>query len=61
MSTKPIQSCKKYLLSYKDSSNITHKIGFYAKDAYECLILAREFNEYIHNHPNSIIRIQQKF
>ena len=61
MPTKPIKSCNKYVLSYKDSSNKTHKIGIYARDAYECLMLAKEFNSYVHDHPKSVIRIQQKF
>jgi len=33
MSSTPIRSCKKYVLSYKDSSNSTHQLGFYALDA----------------------------
>ena len=61
MATTPIKSCKKYILSYKDSSNKTHQIGIYARDAYDCLMLAREFNKYIYNHPKSVFRIQQKF
>ena len=60
MSTTHIKSCKKYLLSYKDSSNKLHKVCIYASDAYKCLMLAREFNSYINDHPNSVIRIQQK-
>jgi len=60
MSSSPIGSCKKYLLSYKDSSNNTHQIGIYAVDAYDCLKLAKQFNSYIHDHPNSVTRIQQK-
>ena len=60
MSSTPIKSCKKYLLSYKDSSNNTHQLGIYARDAYDCLLLAKEFNSYIHDHPNSVTRIQQK-
>ena len=60
MSSTPIKSCKKYLLSYKDSMNKTNQLGFYARDAYECMILAREFNRYIYDHPNSVVRIQQK-
>ena len=55
------ESSKKYLLSYKDSSNKTHKLAIYARDAYDCLMLAREFNSYVHNHPHSVVRIQQKF
>ncbi len=55
-----IKSCKKYLLSYKDSSNNIHQMGIYAQDAYDCLKLAKEFNSYIHDHPNSVTRIQQK-
>ena len=61
MPSIPITSCKKYVLSYKDSSNNTHKLGFYARDAYDCLMLAREFNSYDHDHPSSLVTIQQKF
>ena len=61
MPSTPLKSCKKYLLSYKDSSNNTHQLGIYARDAFDCLILAREFNSYVHDNPASIIRIQQKF
>ena len=49
------------MLSYKDSTNKTHEVGFYARDAYDCLMLAREFNSYVHDNPGSVIRIQQKF
>jgi len=42
MPSTPIKSCNKYVLSYKDSSNKTHEVGFYARDAYDCLMLARE-------------------
>ena len=61
MPSTPIKSCNKYILSYKDSSNKTHEVGFYARDAYDCLMLAREFNSYVHDNPGSVIRIQQKF
>ena len=61
MPSTPIISCNKYLLSYKDSLNDTQQIGIYAKDAYESLMLAREFNSYVHDHPNAVVRIQQKF
>ena len=61
MSSTPIQSCKKYILSYKDSTNTTHQVGLYARDAYDCLMIAKEFNSYLHDHPNAVIRIQQKF
>ena len=60
MSSTSIKSCKKYLLSYKDSSNNIHQMGIYARDAYDCLILAKKFNSYIYDHPNSVTRIQQK-
>ena len=53
MPSTPIKSCNKYVLSYKDSSNNTHEVGFYARDAYDCLMLAREFNSYVHDHPGS--------
>ena len=61
MSSTSIKSCNKYVLSYRDSSNKTYQVGFYARDAYDCLLLAKEFNSYIYEHPNSVIRIQQKF
>ena len=61
MPSTPIQSCKKYVLSYKDASNSTHQLGFYARDAFDCITLAREFNSYVHDNPGSEIRIQQKF
>ena len=61
MPSTPIKSCNKYVLSYKDSSNKTHEVGFYARDAYDCLMLAREFNSYVHDNPGSVIKIQQKF
>ena len=61
MPSTPIKSCNKYLLSYKDSLNNTQQIGIYARDAYDCLMLAREFNSYVHDNPNSVVRIQQKF
>ena len=60
MSTRPIKSCNKYFLSYKDSSNKTHQVGFYALNAYDCMRLAKEFNSYIHEHPGSVIKIQLK-
>ena len=61
MPSTPIKSCNKYVLSYKDSSNSTNQLGYYTRDAYDCLMLAREFNSYVHDHPNSVTRIQQKF
>ena len=61
MPSTPIKSCNKYVLSYKDSTNKTHEVGFYALDAYDCLMLAREFNTYVHDNPGSVFRIQQKF
>jgi len=61
MPSTPIESCNKYVLSYKDSTNKTHQIGLYARDAYDCLMLAREFNSYVHNHPGCVVRIQQKY
>ena len=61
MPSTAIKSCNKYVLSYKDSSNNTQQQGYYARDAYDCLILARGFNSYLHENPGSVIRIQQKF
>ena len=56
-----IKSCKKYLLSYQDTLNNTHQLGIYALDAYDCLMLAKQLNSFIKDHPNSVTRIQQKF
>ena len=61
MPSTAIKSCNKYVLSYKDSSNNTHQQGFYARDPYDCMMLAREFNSYVNDHPSSVIKIQQKF
>ena len=61
MPSTPIKSCNKYILSYKDSTDSTHQLGIYARDAFDCLMLAKQFNAYVHDHPNSVIRIQQKF
>ena len=60
MSSTPIKSCKKYLLSYKDLSNSIHQLGIYARDTYDALALAKALNPYIHDHPNSVFRVQQK-
>jgi len=60
MPSTQIKSCNKYLLSYRDSLNNVSQMGFYARDAYDCLMLARKFNSYICDHPGSVIRIQQK-
>ena len=61
MSPTSIKFFNKYILSYKDSSNNMQQIGIYARDAFDCLMLAKEFNSYIHDHPNSVVRILQKF
>ena len=61
MPSTPIKSCNKYVLSYKDSTNKTQEVGFYAPDAYDCLKLARELNSYVNDNPGSVIKIQQKF
>ena len=61
MPSTPIKSCNKYILSYKDSSNNTHELGFYALNAYDCLMLARGFNSYVHDNPSSVVRIKQKY
>ena len=57
MSSRPITSCKRYAVSYKDLSNKLHELGFYAIDAFEARQLAIEFNKFVRDHPNSIQRI----
>ena len=61
MLSTPIKSCKKYVLSYTDWSNNINQLVIYARDAYDCLMLAREINSYVHHHSCSVVRIQQKF
>ena len=61
MTSTPIKSCNKYILSYKNSSNNTHQKGVYARDAYDCIIISREFNSYFLDHPNTEVRALQKF
>ena len=61
MFSTTMKSSKKYVLSYKDSSNNTQQIGIYARDSYDCMMIAREFNSCVHDHPGSVIRTQQKF
>ena len=61
MNSTPIKSFNKYILSCKDSANIKHQIGIYARDAYDFLIIATEFNSYFLDHPNTELSILQKF
>ena len=62
MPSRPITSCKRYAVSYKDFSNKRHELGFYAIDAFEARQLAIEFNKFVRDHPNSIdsISLRQK-
>ena len=57
MSSRPITSCKRYAVSYRDLANKKHELGFYAIDAFEARLLAIEFNKFVREHPNSIDRI----
>tara|TARA_Y100001968_G_scaffold106496_1_gene96289 strand:+ start:362 stop:559 length:198 start_codon:yes stop_codon:yes gene_type:complete len=57
MSSRPITSCNRYAVSYRDLANKRHELGFYALDAYEARQLAFEFNKFVRDHPNSIERI----
>ena len=63
MSSRPISSCKRYSVSYRDLANQKHELGFYAIDAFEARQLAIEFNKFVREHPNSIdkISLKQKF
>ena len=60
MSSRPITSCKRYAVSYRDLANKRHELGFYAIDAFEAKQLAIEFNKFVREHPNSIDRISLK-
>ncbi len=60
MSSRPITSCKRYTVSYRDFANNRHEMGFYAIDAFEARQLAIEFNKFIRQHPSSIDRISLK-
>ena len=57
LSSRPITSCKRYAVSYRDLANKRHELGFYAIDAFEARQLAIEFNKFVREHPNSIDRI----
>ena len=57
MPSRPITSCKRYAVSYRDLANKRHELGFYAIDAFEAKQLAIEFNKFVREHPNSIDRI----
>ena len=46
MLSMPIHSCKKCVLSYKDSTNNLNPVRFYDFDTYDCVMLANEFNSY---------------
>ena len=45
---------KPYTVHYRDFKNHRLENCFYALDAFEARTLAMEFNNYIHEHPNSI-------
>ena len=57
LSSRPITSCKRYAVSYRDLANKRHELGFYAIDAFEARQLAIQFNKFVREHPNSIDRI----
>ena len=61
MFSTSIKYCKKYVSSCKDSSDKKNQLGFYARDAHESLIFAKEFNSFIHEHKSCVISIHQKF
>ena len=52
---------KPYTVHYRDLENIVLENCFYAADAYEARKLAMQFNSYINEHPNTIIRIRGEF
>tara|TARA_B100000524_G_C23456914_1_gene301012 strand:+ start:343 stop:528 length:186 start_codon:yes stop_codon:yes gene_type:complete len=60
MPSTPTKSNNKYVLSNKDSLNKTIELGFDARYAFDCKKLAREFNSYIKQNPDSFIRIYKK-
>ena len=47
-------SLKPYTVHYRNLQNIRLENCFYACDAYEARTLAKQFNNYIKQHPNSI-------
>ena len=57
MPSRPITSCKRYPVSYRDLANNRHELGFYAINAFEARQLAIQFNKFVREHPNSIDRI----
>ncbi len=57
MSSRPITSCRRYAVSYRDLANKRHELGFYAIDAFEARQLAIEFNKFVRENPNRIDKI----
>ena len=60
MSSRPISSCNRYSVSYRDLANKRHELGFYANDSFEARLMAFEFNKFVREHPNSIEKISLK-
>ncbi|MAR05504.1 MAG: hypothetical protein CL862_00135 [Cyanobium sp. NAT70] len=46
-----------YTVRYRAPDNTTHEGCFYATDAFQARLLAIEFNNYIKDHPNRIVKI----
>ena len=46
-----------YTVLYRTADNSTLENCFYASDAFQARLLAIEFNNYIKDHPNRIVRI----
>ena len=61
MTPTPIKSLNKHVLIYKDTSNNTNQIGFFARDTFDFLILAKEFKSHLKNNKGAMVQIQKKF
>ena len=46
-----------YTVRYRTAENSTLEDCFYASDAFQARLLAIEFNNYIKDHPNRIVKI----
>ena len=57
LSVVSVTDRRPYTVLYRTSDNITLENCFYASDAFQARLLAIEFNNYIKDHPNRIVRI----
>ena len=57
LSVVSVTDRRPYTVRYRTSDNSTLDNCFYASDAFQARLLAIEFNNYIKDHPNRIVKI----